>query len=395
MESISSAATTIGIISFSFQFTYHLHYFQSPLEAKEQINSNFGALISSIAALSNVLHILETQPRNPMVPLPAELEAAAQACASDLSQLEASLRLQQVKSESLVRSKMELKQGDVEKMQGILQTHIGVLRPYTSSCSQYVPFPPNAMIGKALTDLSYSATNSKRLEEANHVPEGMTQQAKLDISTQTYHDGTFRRIFHESIITTIGFQYLDYYSNENVENTQVLYENMELSSNMRGVMEQLFEGKVTYSRRQLYELLSLLKELYDFGATRVGQGWKQRKAMLESQWWPKILACLRRLSNLAGILPTESPSVEAHEAIVALKLLAIGVRRSFDGGTHDQIGFQGQHNSHVGIVSENEESRCLTVKFTVGPIIRGSTIRRRLAVKQTASLACLRGKRKR
>jgi len=148
MESISSAATTIGLVSFSFQFAYHLHFVQSLLETEEEINSNVRALISSIAALSNILHNLERQPRNPMVSLPAELEAAAQACASDLIRIEASLRLQQVKSKSLVRPKMELKQARVEKMQGILQTNIDALRPYTSSFSLYVPFPPNAVIEK-------------------------------------------------------------------------------------------------------------------------------------------------------------------------------------------------------------------------------------------------------
>jgi len=147
---------------------------------------------------------------------------------------------------------------------------------------------------------------------------------------------------------------------------QVLCENFELSSNMSGIIEQLFEGKVNYSKRQLYELLSLLKELYDIGATRDGNGWKQHKAMLESQWWPKIIACLKRLSNLARIFPTESPSVEAHEAIVALKLLAIRVRRSFDGESHAKIGLQGQHNSHLRIMTENDKDRCLTVKFTFG-----------------------------
>lgn len=135
MKNISNAATTIGIISFSFQFTYHLNYLKSSSETKEEINSNFGALVSSIAALSNVIHILETQPRNPMVPLPAELETSTQECVSGLSEVEALLRLQQVKSESLIRSKMELKQEDIEKIQGILQTQIGVLKPYTSSYS--------------------------------------------------------------------------------------------------------------------------------------------------------------------------------------------------------------------------------------------------------------------
>lgn len=220
------------------------------------------------------------------------------------------------------------------------------------------------MIGKALTKLSHNATDSKRLEETSDVPGGMIQGAELDISTHTY------RTFHESIITTIGFQCLDYYSNENFESTHVLHSNMEPSSDLKVIVQQLIEGKITYSRRQLYELLSLLKELYDSKPTR-------DSVMLGSQWWPTILACLRRLSNLSGMLPTESPSVEAHEAIVALKLHAVMVRRSVICGIHDQLDFsQGQYNSHVGVICENEESRCLNVRLTVGPTIRGNTIRR-------------------
>lgn len=147
---------------------------------------------------------------------------------------------------------------------------------------------------------------------------------------------------------------------------QVLCHNFELSSNMSGIIEQLFRGSVKYSRRQLYELLSLLREIYDVGVTRDGNGSRQRKAMLESQWWPKIIACLRRLSNLARTSPTESPSVEAHEAIAALKLLALRVRGSFDGEGHAETSLQGQHNNHPGILSEHDENRCSTVKFTFG-----------------------------
>ena len=82
MKNISDAVTTMGIVFFAFQFTYHIHYVETPSETKEQIHSNFGALVASVVKLCDILHILETQPRNPMISLPTELGAAIQAAVS-------------------------------------------------------------------------------------------------------------------------------------------------------------------------------------------------------------------------------------------------------------------------------------------------------------------------
>lgn len=140
MDSISSAATTIDIIFFVFQFTYHVHYVQSPSETMEQINSSFCALITAITALSDILHNIDTQPRNPMASLPKELEMAAESCASDLSKLEGLLRSRQIESRSHIRSKMELYQKDVDGMQRTLRSLIGKLESFTLFCFWYGTF---------------------------------------------------------------------------------------------------------------------------------------------------------------------------------------------------------------------------------------------------------------
>jgi hypothetical protein len=239
MDSISTAACIIGIISFSFECN-RLCYKASKDKEYKKHETVISSLVSSIEILYDILQDLKTEPRNTMIPLPTELEVAAQACASNLSHLERWLReSHQKKSEKwgAFIPDMELGEKHVREMYAILQTHINALGPYASSYSRYVAFLQDAEIGMIITNRLSSKTDSKELKETNHVPKRMIQHVRSENSTRVMPG-----------CSQHGIRYLDKES----RGIQVLHEQGRISSYVKTIVLQLQDGEIKYSSPQLY-----------------------------------------------------------------------------------------------------------------------------------------------
>lgn len=326
MDNISNAATTIDIVTYAFQFAFHLHYFQSSEETEEQINANFGGLISSLTTLSTMLRGLEAQFLNPMLPLPLELEAAVTSCASDLARLEDYFRLLQVESRSRLRPKMELQHKDVQELRTMVQTQINLLGPHL------IPEPNTP-------------------DETNNIPKWTTQALKSSFG------GNSVLAYHETIYTLSESYDQSSCSRLNTKSTPVANQGTGVTECLSVVTEKLRTGHISYSKRQLHELLCVLKELY--GRDEAGT----------SEGSVGIQACLRRYSNIKDISFDENPSVEAYGVIVALKLQL---------GDRKKDGQRGTVRLTIGTFTlrdiESQRQECLQQSHTSFPETRSTTI---------------------
>lgn len=172
---------------------------------------------------------------------------------------------------------MELQHKDVQELQITVQTQINLLGPH-------LILDPNTP------------------DEANDIPEWTTQALKSSFG------GNSVLAYHETIYTLSESYDQSSCSRVDTKSTPAANQGTGVTECLSVVTEKLRTGYISYSKRQLRELLCVLKELY--GRNEAGT----------SEGSVGIQACLRRYSNIKDLSFDESPSVEAYGVIVALKL---------------------------------------------------------------------------
>ncbi|KAH7231985.1 hypothetical protein B0J15DRAFT_505471 [Fusarium solani] len=367
MESISTAASIIGIISISFEYA-RIKYVEPKrkltpgfpslsirLEAEKLLKSvrlSLSNLISSMERLCDILQMLKMKPRNVMSPLPVELELAAGACASDLIKLESLVRkIQQesrISNSKLQAARMVLRAEHVEEMQAILETHINALEPSARVSSRYAVLEHN-IIGRSLTVSVYSVGQPEGSDATSRVSDRVTDEV-----------GSANYIHPWDPPSPNLIRLRD----EEGRNILTRNERGGISGRVKNAMQRLHDEEIKFSRPQLYQLLCLLREIEGLKEDDEGKTNNQEETDDEGELSDKketdyerfkrqSRKCVRRLSNLAETRLTRTrPSVEARDIIVILKEFISEIETRSDPRNHNSVSSAGKRKAGADTGSE-------------------------------------------